>query len=431
MSLPAFILICFFTLAILGVPVGFVVAATTVLGFFFIDNTVFLSMVGQRMFSSIDNFTFMALPFFLLAGEIMNKVGLTTRLVEFSNLFFGRMRGGLAQVNIVTSIIFGGISGAAVADTAALGSIFIPAMTKQGYTRGFSTAVTVASSIIAPIIPPSIIMVLYGAIMEISIAGLFAAGIVPGLLIGVALMITTRFMAVKYRFPTNPEPFTLKQVANRTKRASWALLMPIIILGGILGGIMTPTEAAAVAVGMALLAGFVAYRNLSWKSLYGVLLNSAVTMGVITLLLSAASVLAWFLAIQQIPEQVAKLFMSMSDNKYVILLLINLFLVVVGMFMDIGPSLLILGPILAPLAIQMGVHPLHFGIMMCVNLNIALMTPPMGACLFMGMIVGDLKMGRLVKALWPFILVEFSVLGLVIYIPEMTLFVPRFLGFVK
>jgi tripartite ATP-independent transporter DctM subunit len=431
MPLPAFILICFFALAVLGLPVGFVVAVTTVAGFFFIDNEIFLAMLSQRMFSAIDNFTFMALPFFLLAGEIMNQVGLTGRLVNFSNLFFGRMRGGLAQVNIVTSIIFGGISGAAVADTAALGSIFIPAMTKQGYSRGFSTAITVASSIIAPIIPPSIIMVLYGAIMEISIAGLFAAGIVPGLLIGVALMITTRFMAAKHNFPTNPEKFTPRRLARRTSQAAWALLMPVIILGGILGGVMTPTEAAAVAVGLALFVGFVAYRNISIKKLYETFLNSAVTMGVITLLLSAASVLAWFLAIQQIPEQVASLFMSLSDNKYVILLLINLFLILVGMFMDIGPSLLILGPILAPLAIQMGIHPLHFGIMMCVNLNIALMTPPMGACLFMGMIVGDLKMGRLVKALWPFILVEFSVLALVIYIPEMTLFIPRLLGFIK
>ena len=405
------------------------VGLTTIFGFFYIDNTVFLSMVSQRMFSAMDNFTFLALPFFLLTGEIMNKVGLTTRLVDFSNLFFGRLKGGLAQVNIVTSIIFGGISGAAVADTAALGSIFIPAMTKQGYTRAFSTAVTVASSIIAPIIPPSIIMVLYGSIMEVSIAGLFAAGIVPGLMIGVSLMIMTRFMAVRHKFPTNKEELTVRRVAQRTRGAMWALLMPVIILGGILGGMVTPTEAAAVAVGLALFVGLVVYRNLNLKVLYNTFLDSAVTIGVITLILSAASVLAWFLAVEQVPEMVAKVFMSISDNKYVILLLINLFLILVGMFMDIGPSLLILGPILAPLAISLGVHPLHFGIMMCVNLNIALMTPPMGGCLFMGMIVSGLKLGELVRALWPFILVEMAVLGLVVYVPELTMFVPRLLGF--
>jgi tripartite ATP-independent transporter DctM subunit len=426
-----FILLSFFTLAVIGVPVGIVVALTTLFGFYYTDNAIFLSMIAQRMFSGMDSFTFLALPFFLLAGEIMNKVGLTGRLVDFSNLFFGRLKGGLAQVNIVTSIIFGGISGAAVADTAALGSIFIPSMTQQGYEKDFSTAVTVASSIIAPIIPPSIIMVLYGSIMEVSIAGLFAAGIIPGLMIGVALMILTRFVAGRRNYPTNPEKITVTRLATRTRRAMWALMMPVIILGGILGGFVTPTEAAAVAVGLALFIGLVVYRNLAFGDLYDVFFRSAVTMGVITLLLSAAKVLAWFLAIQQVPETVAQLFMALSSNKYVILLLCNLFLIIVGMFLDIGPALLILGPILAPLAINLGVHPLHFGVMMCVNLNIALMTPPMGACLFMGMIVSGLKLGELVKALWPFILVELAVLALVVYVPPITLWVPTMLGFVK
>lgn len=424
------LLLVFFTLAVLGVPVGIVVGLTTFFGFIYIGNDILFSMVAQRMFSAMNNFTFLALPFFLLTGEIMNKVGLTGRLVDFSNLFFGRLKGGLAQVNIVTSIIFGGISGAAVADTAALGSIFIPTMEKHGYDRPFSTAVTIASSIIAPIIPPSIIMVLYGAIMEVSIAGLFAAGIVPGLMIGVILMILTRIIAGRRNYPTNPEPFTVKLVASRTRKASWALLMPIIILGGILGGIFTPTEAAAIAVGLALFIGLVVYRNVTFSQLYQVFLNSAVTIGVITILLSCASVLAWFLAIEQVPEMVAGLFLSISTNKYVILLLINIFLVVIGMFMDIGPALLILGPIMAPLAVSVGVHPLHFGIMMCMNLNIALMTPPMGACLFMGMIVSELRLGEIVKALWPFIIAEFFVLFLVIYFPVFTMTIPRLLGFV-
>lgn len=208
-------------------------------------------------------------------------------------------------------------------------------------------------------------------------------------------------------------------------------MMPVIILGGILGGFFTPTEAAAVAVGFSLFVGLVIYRNLTWKDLYRIFYKSAVTIGVITLLLSSATVLAWFLAMEQIPEKVAAIFMSVSDNKYVILLLCNLFLIVVGMFLDIGPALLILAPILAPLAIHLGVHPLHFGIMMCVNLNIALMTPPMGGCLFMGMIVGELKLGELVRALWPFILAELFVLVLVIYIPAITMWIPGLLGFVK
>ncbi|MBC8440999.1 MAG: TRAP transporter large permease [Deltaproteobacteria bacterium] len=425
------LLTLFFVLAIIGVPVGIVVALSTLFGFFYTDNMIFLSMISQRMFSAMNSFTFLALPFFLLAGDIMNKVGLTDRLVDFANLFFGRLKGGLAQVNIVTSILFGGISGAAVADTAALGRIFIPSMTQQGYGRSFSTAVTVASSIIAPIIPPSIIMVLYGSIMEVSIAGLFAAGIVPGLLIGVALMILTRIIAGRRNYPTNPEKITFSRLVERTRGAMWALMMPFIIMGGILGGFFTPTEAAAIAVGFALFVGLVVYRNLTFKDLYDIFFKSAVTMGVITMILSAATVLAWFLAIEQIPEMVAHLFMSISDNKYIILLLCNIFLIIVGMFLDIGPALLILAPILAPLAINLGVHPLHFGIMMCVNLNIALMTPPMGGCLFMGMIVGELKLGELVKALWPFILAELFVLALVIYIPAITMWVPGMLGFIK
>lgn len=428
--MAGFLLVVFFLLATIGVPVAIVVGLTTLFGFIYIDNQILFSMVAQRMFSAMNSFTFLALPFFLLTGEIMNKVGLTIRLIDFSNLFFGRMKGGLAQVNIVTSIIFGGISGAAVADTAALGSIFIPTMHKQGYDKPFSTAVTIASSIIAPIIPPSIIMVLYGSIMEVSIAGLFAAGIIPGLMIGFILMILTRIIAGRRNFPTNPEPFTLKNVVVKTRRAAWALLMPIIILGGILGGIFTPTEAAAVAVGMALFIGLIVYRNISLKELYGVFYSSSITIGVITLLLACASVLAWFLAIQQIPEMVASLFLSISTNKYIVLLLVNIFLILVGMFMDIGPSLLILGPIFAPLAISLGVHPLHFGIMMCVNLNIALMTPPMGACLFMGMIVSELKLGEIVRALWPFIIAEFIVLFLVVYFPFITMTIPRMLGFV-
>ncbi|UCH20781.1 MAG: TRAP transporter large permease, partial [Deltaproteobacteria bacterium] len=334
------------------------------------------------------------------------------------------------QVNIFTSILFGGISGSAAADTAALGSIFIPSMTKEGYDKDFSAAVTVASSIIAPIIPPSIIMVIYGAIMGVSIAGLFAAGIVPGLLIGLALMLVTRHISKKRNYPRAVEKPTFKQIFVTTKRAALALIMPFIILGGILGGVVTPTEAAAVAVGFALFLGLIVYRNLTIKDLYQLFFRTSMMMGIIALIMSAAAVLAWLLASEQIPEKVAALFLSLTHNKYLILLLVNLFLILVGMFMDITASLLILAPILAPLATNLGVDPLHFGIMMCINLNIALMTPPVGGCLFMAMAIGQLEFGSLVRAIWPFILVEIMVLFLAVYIPELTLTVPRWLGFI-
>ena len=426
-----FLLAVFVFLMLIGTPIGFVLGLTALFGFYRLDDPILLTMVSQRFFSAMDSFALLALPFFLSAGDVMNRVGLTGRIINFSDIFFGRLRGGLAQVNIATSIIFGGISGAAVADTAALGSIFIPSMTKEGYDRDFSTAITVASSIIAPIIPPSIIMVIYGALMGVSIAGLFAAGIVPGLMIGVGLMILTRIISGKKNYPKHTEKITMRRLYSGTKKAIWALIMPVIILGGILGGIVTPTEAAAVAVGYALFLGFVVYRNLSLKNLYELLFNGSVMMGIIALIMSSAAVLAWLLASEQIPEMVAKFFLSVTENKYMILLLINLFLILVGMFMDITASLIILGPILAPLAVSLGIHPLHFGIMMCVNLNIALMTPPMGGCLFVAMVISRLSLGEIIKALWPFILVEIFVLFLVIYVPDITMLVPNLLGFVN
>ncbi len=423
------ILILFFVFGIIGMPIGIVIGLTSLAGFLYLDNPVFLAMMSQKFFSAMNGYTFLALPLFLLAGDIMNRIGLTEKIVSFSNVFFGRIRGGLAQVNIVTSIIFGGISGSAVSDTIALGSIFIPSMTKEGYDKGFSTAVTAASSIIAPIIPPSIIMVIYGSIMGVSIAGLFAAGIIPGLLIGISLMVLARVISGRNNYPKQDIPFTFGRVLSETRRASWALFMPIIILGGILGGICTPTEAAAIAVAYALFLGIFLYRNLGFKELYQVFYQCAVFLGMVILILSSAGVLAWLLTIEQIPQKISELFLSLTTNKYLILLMINVFLIIVGMFMDITASLIVLAPILTPLALKMGVHPLHFGMMMCVNLLIALITPPFGGCLFAAMIVGDIDFVKLVKAIWPFIIAELIVLFMIIYIPEITLFVPRLLGF--
>ena len=414
---------------LIGMPIGFVLGLTAVFGFLKMDDPVFMTMLSQKFFSAMNSYVYLALPLFLLAGDIMNKAGLTEKIVDFSNVFFGRLRGGLAQVNIATSIIFGGISGSAVADTAALGSIFIPSMTKEGYDRDFSVAVTAASSVIAPIIPPSIIMVLYGGLMGVSIAGLFAAGIVPGLLIAIGMMILTRFISKKRNYPQHKEKITFSKVKTETSKAIWALLMPVIILGGILGGIFTPTEAAAVAVGYALFLGFVVYRNVSLKDFYWLLFRNSVMMGVIILILSGAAVLAWLFAIEQLPQAVAEIFTSITDNRYILLLLINLLMLIVGMFMDILSSLIILGPILAPMAINLGVDPLHFGMMMCVNLSIAMITPPVGGCLFIGMVVGKISFGEMVRAIWPYIIVELAVLLMVIFIPDITMVVPKLLGF--
>jgi TRAP-type transport system large permease protein len=424
-----FLFSTFGILLAIGMPIGFVLALTALFGFIKIDNPIYLTMIPQRFFSSMDGFSFLALPFFLLAGDIMNKIGITERLISFAMLFFGRLRGGLAQVNIACSVIFGGISGAAMADIAALGNLFISAMQKEGYSKAFATALIVASSIIAPIIPPSIIMVIYGAVMGVSIAGLFASGVLPGLLIGLFLMIATRIISGKRNYPRHAEGITLKKVIDRTRHAFWALIMPIIILGGILGGVVTPTEAAAIAVGYALFLGFFIYRNLKPSDLPELIFKNAVIMGVMAVIISSASILAWLLSIEKIPDVVANLLLSVSHDKYIILLLLNIIIAIAGCFMDITAALLLLAPILAPVAYSVGVAPLHFGIMMCINLNIGLITPPVGACLFMGMIMTGLSMEELVKELWPFLLMEMLVLLIVIYFPPLTMFIPKMLGF--
>jgi tripartite ATP-independent transporter DctM subunit len=428
-SMAGFILLIFLGLMVIGVPIGFAMGLTALFGFFKVGDPALLTMLPQRFFSAMDSFSLLALPFFFLAGDIMNRVGLSERLIEFCDVLFGRLRGGLAQVSIVASVIFGGISGSAVADIAALGSIFIPAMKKEGYDEDFAAALAVAASIIAPIIPPSIIMVIYGALMGVSIAGLFAAGVVPGLLIALGLMIITRFISGKRGYPQREEKPTFRKIVRATGRASWALFMPIIILGGILAGIVTPTEAAAVAVGYALMVGFFVFRTLTLKDLYQLLFQGSIMMGIIALIMSSASVLAWLLASEQVPEMVAKAFPSVSKDKFAVLLLVNVFLLIVGTLMDITAALIILAPILAPLAISQGVHPLHFGIMMCVNLNIGLMTPPVGGSLFTVTAITGIDMWRITRQMWPFVLVEVGVLFLITYVPEITLFVPKLLGF--
>lgn len=427
--MAGFILSVFIGLMVIGVPIGFAMGLTALFGFFKVGDPALLTMLPQRFFSAMDSFALLALPFFFLAGDIMNRVGLSERLIEFCDVLFGRLRGGLAQVNIVASVIFGGISGSAVADIAALGSIFIPAMKKEGYDEDFAAALAVAASIIAPIIPPSIIMVIYGALMGVSIAGLFAAGIVPGLLIALGLMIITRFISGKRGYPKREEKPSFRKIVRATGRASWALFMPIIILGGILVGIVTPTEAAAVAVGYALMVGFFVFRTLTLKDLYRLLFQGSIMMGIIALIMSSASVLAWLLASEQVPEMVAKAFLSVSKDKFVVLLLVNVFLLIVGTLMDITAALIILAPILAPLAISQGVHPLHFGILMCVNLNIGLMTPPVGGSLFTVTAITGIDMWRITRQMWPFVLVEVGVLFLITYVPALTMSVPKMLGF--
>jgi len=372
--------ISFITFLILGIPIAFVLGLTSFVALIYSGNIPFL-LIPKEMFSGTDSFPLLAVPFFILAGNLMNVGGITKRLIHFCNLLLGYVRGGLALVNVVASMFFAGITGAAVADTSALGSILIPAMTEEKYDKDFSAAITAASSTVGPIIPPSIPMVILGTVGELSISGL--------------------------------------------KDAILALMMPAIIIGGILGGIFTPTEAAVVAVCYAFLVSFLIYREIRWKDLKKVLIDSVVTTSIIMFVIANSAILGWILAHQQVPQSIAQIFLSISSNKWVILLLINVFLLFVGTFMETTASLIILTPILLPLAIKVGIDPIHFGLVMVLNLVIGLITPPLGVCLFIACSIAKITLDQIVKAILPFLIAAISILFLVTYIPELSLWIPR------
>ncbi|MCL4157949.1 UNVERIFIED_CONTAM: hypothetical protein GTU68_067100 [Idotea baltica] len=376
----------------------------------------------------MDSFPLMAIPFFMLAGELMNKGGITMRLVEFSQALMGHLRGGLAHVNILSSMLFAGLSGSAVADTSALGSMLIPAMEKQGYTRKFAAAVTAASSVIGPIIPPSGIMIIYAYVMGESVAALFLAGIVPGVMVGIGLMLVVRVMADKYDLPKAQRIVNPGQ-AMAPVEYWFSFVTPIIILGGILLGVFTPTEAAAVAVAYALIIGFFVLHSLKPAELPGVLNRAGITSAVVLLLVGAAMAFKTVVSLSHAPELMAGFVLSLSDNPLILLFLINLLLFIVGMFLDAGPAIIILGPILGPIFISMGVDPIHFAIIMSVNLTIGLATPPMGLVLFVAASVSGERVETIAKAILPFLAVEVAVIFLITYIPALSMTIPRLTGF--
>ncbi len=426
--MPLFLAISFAILLIISVPIGFTLGLTSVFAIFKSQMYVLLNIVPQRFFAGVDMFPIMAMPFFMIAGDLMNRCKITDSLIEFSNTLVGHIRGGLAHSNIVASIFFAGITGAAVADSAALGSVLIPAMKKDGYDEDFSAAITAASSIIGPIIPPSTIMVIYGSIMGVSIAGLFAAGVLPGILVGVLLMVMTYFIAKKRNYPKFSKSTTWSYKYKIFKKSILALILPIIILGGILSGYFTPTEAAAVSVFYAFIIGFFVTKTLKLSDLPEIFLNCAKNTGIIFLLMSTASILSFFMASESIPEMIAEIMLSISTNKYIILFLICILLLIIGMFMDITAALLILAPILAPLVIELGIHPLHFAIVMVVGLNIGLMTPPLGACLFVVCGITGLPLEKVAKEIFPFIIAEVIALFVVAFWPPLSMAVPKMFG---
>jgi TRAP-type transport system large permease protein len=420
----------FMILLLLGFPIVFGLIAAPGILLWLNGQERDIVLLYRNVYNGMDSFPLMAIPFFMLAGELMNRAGITMRLVEFAQAVIGHLRGGLAHVNILSSMLFAGLSGSAVADVSALGSMLIPAMEKQGYSRRFATAVTAASSIIGPIIPPSGIMIIYAYVMGESVAALFLAGIVPGILIGLSLMAIVYLLADRENLPAATKRATWAQRGRASLNAFWPLMTPVIIMGGILGGIFTPTEASAVAVGYAIFIGLFVLRSLKIGDMPRILMRAAMTSAVVLLLVGAAMAFKTVASLSHTPELLASIILSLSENPLVLLLLINLLLFVVGMFLDAGPAIIILGPILGPIFTQMGVDPVHFAIIMAVNLTVGLLTPPMGLVLFVSSSVSGLKVETIAKATLPFLAAEIAVIFLITYFPALTLTLPRLAGFI-
>ena len=416
-------------LMIAGLPIAFALMIAPGISLFFDGQQSMFPMLLMRMYNGMDSFPLMAIPYFILAGEVMNRGGITTRLVRLSQALIGHLRGGLAHVNILSSILFAGLSGSAVADTSAIGSMLIPAMEKNGYTKRFSAAVTAASSVIGPIIPPSGIMIIYAFVMNVSVAGLFAAGLVPGLMVGFSLMGMTVYLSKKRNYPVASQRASFNEVFISFKGAILPLLTPIIILGGILAGIFTPTEAAAIAAGYAILISVFVLRTLKFKDIPKVLFNAALSSGMILFLVGASTAFATLVSLTGTAPKAMDIMNSISQNPLVLLFLVNLLLFFVGMFLDAGPAILILGPVLGPTFIGMGVDPLHFAIIMCVNVTVGLATPPMGLILFVAAGLSDEPVEKIAWEMLPFLAIEVIVIFLITFVEAIPMTLPRLLGF--
>lgn len=417
----AVLFIVFLGCIVLRMPIAFSLGFSSFV--YIAASDIPLSIIPERMFSGIDSFVILCVPGFILAGNLMNVGGITDRIIHFCMALVGHIRGGLGVANVGASMVFAGISGTAISDTVSIGSVMIPAMVKRGYDSEFSAAVTASSSTIGPIIPPSLPMVIAGTVTGLSVSRLFVAGIIPGLLLGFGLGIVSYFISVKRQHPKE-ERLPLREVIRSFFGAFWAILMTVIIIGGIIGGFFTPTEAAMVAVFYAIIIGFFVYRELKLHMLPKIFYDSAVTTASLMVLVGFANVFAWILTSEEIPVMITTAMLDLSSNPAVYILLVNLLLVFVGMFMETIAALMILMPILLKPAISLGIDPIQFSIMCVLNLVIGLTTPPVGVCLFVASSIARISIGRLAVALLPFIAVSLVVLILVSYVPQVTLWLP-------
>lgn len=417
------IILIFLFMLFLNLPIAVSLGIASITYIFFFSS-IPIDMIIQSYFSGVDSFSLLAVPFFILAGDIMMVGGISRRLVNFCLLFLGKVRGALGMVTVFTSMIFAAISGSGPATVACIGGIMIPEMKKQKYDTSFACSISAAAGALGPVIPPSLSFIMYGVIAQLSITELFVAGVIPGILMGVALMVLVHIVAKKegYGVATDEDVKEEEKVSTATtlKEALWSLMVPVIILGGIYGGIFTPTEAAIVACDYGLIVGIFVYKEIKLKDIFGIFKTTVLTSGTVMILVSCATAFGRLLAMEQVPTSIASFILSISDNKIIVLLLINIFLFVVGMLMETLAAIIILAPLLLSVVLPLGVDPIHFGVIMVVNLVIGMCTPPVGVNLFVASRLGGIKLEEMFRWLAPCIAVLLVVLVLITYIPALS-----------
>lgn len=416
------LLVTLFITLIIGMPIAVGIGISSVMYIVFTGSVSF-DIIPQMISNGLDSYNVIAIPFFILAAQIMNRVGVTDRLMDFAGRLIGHYKGGLAHVNILTSMLFAGMSGSAIADSAGLGQILIPNMKKKGYDPAYAAAVTAASSTIGPIIPPSVPIVIYGILSETSIGKLFLAGAIPGVVMGFAMIVLSYYIALKKDYPKEEKP-DLKELARTTVRVIPALLTPVIILGGMWGGIFSPTEAAAVAVGYAVLQGFF-MRTLRLKDLWDAVKEATLYSSIIMLIVAVANLFGWILSTEQLPVRFSEWMFGITENKIIILLILNVFLLILGCFMEILAIMLMTVPVMMPLILELGIDPVHFGVIMVLNLMIGLLTPPFGLSLYIAQDIAGTPYSRAVRYVFPYIFLMLLLLLVITYFPGFVMFLPN------
>ena len=424
------LLLIFFAMMLLGVPLYASLTMAGLLGIVGTGNLGLLRIIPQQFFGGMDSFSLMAIPFFIFTGSLMNRAGLTDRLIDFSRLIVGSVRGGLGYVNVVASVIFAGVNGSAAADASALGSLLIPAMVKEGFPASYAAGITAGSSLIGPIIPPSIFMIIYASMTNTSIGGLFAAGLIPGVVLGTAFMVMNWHYVRKYDVPRTNVAEVRARAGKIVIRSVMALLAPCIIMCGIMTGLVTPTESGALASLYCVVVGVLVTRQLTLRGFALAVAETVRTSSAIFLIMGAASVVGWYLKYERVTQAFGNLIIGagLLVHPWLLMVVLSLIIFVIGMFMEEISVLTLLTPVFAPLAAKAGIDPLHFGVVMTLNVTIALITPPVGACNYIVAAVGRVPLGEMFRKIWPFVFVAFAVLAVVISFPFCTTYVPKLMN---